>query len=132
MTRDHFLRELAESFILKRPEVLTANPPLYPRGCLIRVKVLAPWDTVVPPLADPIQLVWLARNGRLRGVNQAYLIATAGLGLAPLDAMDLIEASDKPPEQLTPKQRAWRVGILDILEAYRTDLEGAKVGGQAP
>lgn len=122
MTRAAFLATFAWALIERRPEVLTATPPIYPSGPLIRLKVQAPWDTRVPPLVDPIGLIWLSTHGRLRGVQQAYLMATSGLGMTAWEALDCIEASDKGRELLTPSQAAWRLGLLDVLEAYRTDI----------
>lgn len=120
MTRPAFLAAFRAALDDQQAEILTTIPYIWPAptGTFLRVKVRPGWDVRIPPIADPLSLVWLNQRGVFCSVLDCQRLARE-LGLNPWDARDLVEASDVSLDRLSAiSQRIWRTELEQAVRDY--------------
>lgn len=120
MTADQFFPLFETSLRLTGAEVLESFPHVYPTGALLRLKVRPPWSVDLPPMLDPIGLVYFAQSGRFCGVLQSARVGMDELKLPELVVLDLLRASDlRAPQLPDRRQQAYRLRLEDAIERHR-------------
>jgi hypothetical protein len=116
MTIPDFLLAFRQALPATQAQILLHTPHVYPRGELIRVQVpQAP--TELPPMADPLSLVYFHRTGEFKGVLESTKLGIA-LGLTLSDAIAVALASDTE-EPRNAGVQALRLKLITAVESYR-------------
>jgi len=113
MDRDSFLAYFAAACHALDVSLFGSVPTAYPIGDRIRVKYCR---AGLPASLDPLQTVWLDRYGVIASLLDYHNVG-ASLGLAPADVEALARAADCGLDACEdPEVRAWRVGLLVVVE----------------